>query len=356
MKAATGTEAISLIVPVLNEATQIQGTIESLLGQDASHFTLEFLFVDGGSSDGTREILEQYARAHPSVKLYHNPRQTTPVALNIGLRAACGDYVGILGAHAKYPRDYIRICWEELHAHNATGCSGRLLTLPANQSLGARLAAWCLGHRFASSGTSVRTHPEGYADTIPFPVIHKQALMDAGGYDETLDRNQDNEMNERLSVNGHRLYLTARTHAVYYARPAIGSLLLHAYNTGKWNGKTVRNRHSGLSIRHFVPLAFLLTLAVLAFVSIVAAVSGLSSFPLLLLLALSVAAHVFMGTIAGIEIALRQRCMAALLLPPVILAFHIAYGVGTAAGLVGAAVIRVENRKGNEVHSLPLGR
>lgn len=338
MKLATGTEAISLIVPVLNEAAQIRGTIESLLRQEASHFTLEFLFVDGGSSDGTREILERYARTHSSVKLYDNPRHTTPVALNIGLRAAHGEYVGILGAHANYPRDYIRICREELRAHNATGCSGRLLTVPANQSLGARLAAWCLGHRLASSGTSVRTHPEGYADTIPFPVIHKQALVDAGGYDETLDRNQDNEMNERLRVNGHRLYLTARTHAVYYARPAINSLLRHAYNAGNWNGRTVRRRRSGLSVRHFVPLVFFVVLAVLAFVCIAAEVSGLPGLPFLWLLALPVAAHVFMGMFAGIEVAFRERSPAALLLPPVILAFHLAYGAGTAAGLLGSAI------------------
>jgi len=329
------TNGISLIVPVLNEVMHIQGTIESLLEQDASHVIQEFLFIDGGSRDGTCEIIRRYARSHSSVKLLENPRRTTPVALNIGLRAARGEYVGILGAHASYPPDYIRICWEELQAHNAAGCSGRLLTLPADQTLGARLAAWCMGHRFASSGISARTRREGYANTIPYPVFRKQALIDAGGYDETLDRNQDNEMNERLRANGHRLYLTARTQAAYYARPGIVSLLAHAYNTGKWNGKTVRRRRGGLSLYHFVPLAFLLTtLATLAFVPVCMKRSGSVSLSLLLL-ALPITAHLFMGILSGIDTAIHQRSAGALLLPPVILAFHLAYGVGTAVGLLG---------------------
>jgi succinoglycan biosynthesis protein ExoA len=335
MNVTAGTTGISLIVPVLNEVMYIQTTIESLLEQDASHFTPELLFIDGGSRDGTREIIRRYARAHPSVRLLENPRRTTPAALNIGLRAARGEFVGILGAHASYPPDYVRICWEELQAHNAAGCSGSLLTLPASETLEARLAAWCMGHRFASSGASVRTHREGFANTIPFPVFRKQALIDAGGYDETLDRNQDNDMNGRLRANGHRLYLTARTQAAYYARPGIVSLLGHAYNTGKWNGKTVRRRRGGLSLHHFVPLAFLLTtLATLAFVPICTKRSGSVSLSLFLL-ALPMAAHLFMGIFSSIETAIHHRSAGALLLPPVILAFHLAYGVGTAVGLLG---------------------
>jgi succinoglycan biosynthesis protein ExoA len=321
-----------MIVPVLNEARHIQRTIESLLEQDASPLTLELLLVDGGSLDGTREIIRGYALAYPSVKLLENPRHTTPVALNIGLRAAQGEYVGILGAHASYPPDYIRICWEEMKAHNAAGCSGCLLTLPANQSLGARLAAWCMGHRLVSSGKSVRTQREGFANTIPFPVFLKQALIDAGGYDETLDRNQDNEMNGRLRANGYRLYLTARTQAAYYARPGIWSLLVHAYNTGKWNGWTVRRRRGGLSLYHFAPLAFFVTtLAALTFVPLFTRRSGIFA----LLLFLPVVAHLFMGTFAAIETAIHERNAGALLLPPVILAFHLAYGAGTAGGLLG---------------------
>lgn len=328
-----GEKCISVIVPVLNEAMHIQGTIKSLLKQNSSPLALEILLIDGGSRDGTREIIRRLAHTHPSIKLLDNPRRVTPAALNIGLRSARGQYVGIFGAHCSYPRDYVRICWEELETHDAVGCSGRLLTVPANRTLPARLAAWCMGHRFASSRASVRTRSEGYANTIPYPVFRKQALVDAGGYDESLVRNQDNEMNQRLRTKGYELYLTARTYATYYARPGIAGLLAHAYKTGQWNGKTVRRR-GGLSPYHFVPLAFFaLVLASLALVPVLINRSGLSS-PLLLVVVLPIAAHLSIGMIAGVETAIHQRSAGALLLCPVILAFHLAYGIGTAVGLL----------------------
>jgi len=53
-----------------------------------------------------------------------------------------------------------------------------------------------------------------------------------------------------------------------------------------------------------------------------------------LALGFTLAAHLGIGTIAGIQIGLRERTAAALWLAPVILAFHCAYGVGTLRGLL----------------------
>jgi succinoglycan biosynthesis protein ExoA len=328
-----GRTAISVIMPVLNEAAHLEETLRSVLDQDVPDCSLEILIIDGGSNDGTREAVRRYANVYPFVKLIDNPRRKTPMALNIGLRASVGDYVCIFGAHAAYPPDYIRVCMEELKAKHAAGCSGRLITASAGMHLSARLAAWCIAHRFTSSRSSVRTHPGGYVDTIPFPVMDKQILLAAGGYDERLDRNQDNDMNQRLRACGHKLYLTPRTQATYYARPGVKSLLDYAYNTGWWNGTTVRLSFAAMSLRHFVPLAFVLVLLVLGCVAIYSFSVRHSPGIGLVLLGVIVAAHFLIGTWAGIETALRERSAAALLIPPLILAFHLAYGAGTARSL-----------------------
>lgn len=324
---------VSVIVPVLNEAAHIGETLRSVLDQDVPNCSLEILIIDGGSNDGTREAVRRGASMHPSVKLIDNPGRTTPRALNIGLLASAGDYVCIFGAHAKYPPDYIRVCMEELKSKHAAGCSGRLITACAGMHLSARLAAWCIAHRFTSSRSSVRTHPGGYVDTIPFPVMRKQILLEVGGYDERLDRNQDNDMNQRLRALGHKLYLTPRTQATYYARPGVKSLLDYAYNTGWWNGRTARLSLAAMSFRHFVPFMFVLALMVLGCVAVYSfsmrQLPGLG----LLLLGAFVAVHLLIGIWAGIETALQERSAAALLMPPLILAFHLAYGVGTARSL-----------------------
>jgi len=75
----------------------------------------------------------------------------------------------------------------------------------------------------------------------------------------------------------------------------------------------------------------------LAFVAVCTKRNGSESLALMLL-ALPIAAHLFMGIFSGIETAIHQRSAGALLLPPVILGFHLAYGAGTAVGLLDSAV------------------
>jgi len=330
---STGVVPVSVILPVFNEASHIEEALRSLLNQDAGTYSLEVLVIDGGSVDGTREIVRRWAKTHPSIRLLDNPGRKTPMALNIGLRASVADYVCIFGAHAKYSPDYIRVCMEELKSKRAAGCSGRLITAASGTHLSARLAAWCIAHRFTSSRNSVRTHPGGYVDTIPFPVMERQSLLDAGGYDERLDRNQDNDMNQRLRASGHKLYLTPRTQATYYARPGVKSLLHYAYNTGWWNGATARLSFAAMSLRHFVPFAFVLSLLLLACVAVYSFSVRHSPGIGLLLPGALIVVHLLIGTWAGIETALRERSASALLLPPIILAFHLAYGAGTARSL-----------------------
>ena len=68
---------------------------------------------------------------------------------------------------------------------------------------------------FGVSGNSFRVMREGYVHSVNFPVFKKQALLDIGGYNEMLERNQDNDMNQRLIDAGHQLYCTWKTKCFY---------------------------------------------------------------------------------------------------------------------------------------------
>lgn len=318
---------VSVIVPVRNEGKCIDPTLSSILAQQARDFELEFLVVDGDSTDGTTDRIRLLIASESRAKLLRNPRRSTPAALNLGLRAAGGEYVAILGAHSIYPPDYIATCLKEMLRHRAVGCSGLLNTVPADDGVQARLVAWTMGSTFASSPSSVRTQKEGYADTIPFPVMRREALLAAGGYDERLVRNQDNDMNQRLRSMGYRLYLTAKTHARYLGRATLGALFQHAFRTGYWNALTLWSNRASLSARHFVPFGFCATLLATAFV-------GLSNSVALLLAAGITLLHLALGSLASARIFLRER--SGLVLPLVILGFHLCYGFGTLVGLLAA--------------------
>ena len=322
---------ISVILPTRNEASYIEGTLRSLCAQKQNDFDLEILVIDGDSSDSTVECVVPFL-SNDRVKLLRNPARSAPAAFNVGLRAAAGEYVCILGAHASYAPDYIETCYRELLAHNASGCSGRIVTIPANQTPAAKLAAWCMGHAFASSPNSVRTALGGFADTIPYPLFHKAALLELGGYDERLRRNQDNDMNYRLRTAGYRLYLTPKTQATYFARADVRRLWAYAFMTGKWNAFTLGVNAACMRLRHFAPFVFTTCVIALALAAVVATWNG-AAIPRILL-AIILGAHVLLGLIAAVLVGLRERSPAALLLPLVILGFHLAYGLGTLAGFL----------------------
>ena len=321
---------LSVILAVRNEARFIKAAVESLLQQDTQDFDFEILVVDGMSSDGTPAIVAELLKLDPRIRLVTNERQKTPSAFNLGLNEARGEYVCIFGAHTSYRRDYISVCLNELNKHGAVGCSGKIATHAADGSAGARLVAWTLSHWFGSSTRSVRTQPAGFRDTVPYPVIKKEALLSVGGYDEQLYRNQDNDMNQKLLARGYRLYLTDKTECQYFVSPTVQSFLRYAFNTGYWNVISFRKNKDAMKLRHFVPFIFVLGLfcASVAFAASPFASASQEKWLLAPFIVL-VFSHLLIGLLASIQVALREKSPAALLLPFVFLAFHLSYGLGT---------------------------
>ena len=83
---------ISLITPVLNNAIQLGSSLESNFNQ--SYFDVERIVIDGGSTDGTLQVLEDYTS-----KIDHivsEPDNGIYDALNKGIQLATGDIIGIL--------------------------------------------------------------------------------------------------------------------------------------------------------------------------------------------------------------------------------------------------------------------
>jgi succinoglycan biosynthesis protein ExoA len=321
---------VSVILPVFNEERLIESVLQSILDQEALDFDLEILVVDGNSRDGTTKTVSRTASADPRIRILVNEMQKTPYALNIGLCEAKGEYVCILGAHAIYDRDYISVCLGELMTHGAVGCSGRVMTRPANNTLQARLVAWAFAHPFGSSAKSFRTQREGFVDSVAYPVMFKKALLDSGGYNENLIRNQDNDMNQRLRAQGHKLFCTWKTQCNYYASGKYGKTLYYAFRNGFWNLLSHHENSSSMGVRHFVPFVFLSALIVLFVMATVGALLPVPYNNLLLIpLAGMMTLHLGLGLFAAIQISIREKSFGALCLPFVFLALHISYGAGT---------------------------
>ena len=93
---------VTIVIPVYNEKDYIIDCLKSLLEQD--YKKIEILVVDGGSTDGTIEILVDFMTDHPQIRLINNSKKYTVHAFNLGILNSDkkAEYITFLNCHAIY--------------------------------------------------------------------------------------------------------------------------------------------------------------------------------------------------------------------------------------------------------------
>ena len=87
---------VSVIIPVYNAGKYITQCVESLLNQTLEQ--CEFIFINDGSTDNSREIIEGYKELDCRIILINQENQGVSIARNKGLSVATGEYVGFVDA------------------------------------------------------------------------------------------------------------------------------------------------------------------------------------------------------------------------------------------------------------------
>lgn len=98
---------LSVIIPVYNVAAYLPTTIESVLAQSFRDF--ELLLVDNGSTDGSGDICDRYARSDNRIKVIHQENAGVSVARNTGVEEAKGEYIGFTDSDDIIEKDMYEI-------------------------------------------------------------------------------------------------------------------------------------------------------------------------------------------------------------------------------------------------------
>ena len=101
---------VSVIVPSLNVVPYIRECMDSVVNQSMRE--LEILCVDAGSTDGTREILDEYARKDTRITVLDSGIKSYGRQINIGLDCASGDYIAILETDDWIDQDMYKCLYE----------------------------------------------------------------------------------------------------------------------------------------------------------------------------------------------------------------------------------------------------
>ena len=316
---------VSVILPVYNEEKYISNCIESLLKQTFPKKEMEIIFLDGNSDDRTVSIISSYSRRDPDfIRVINNPNRTQAYAMNIGIREAKGKYIIRLDAHSDYDEQYISECVRLLDTEKYQNVGGVAET--CSRTKFGQLVALMMSSKFGVGNSQFRTSSEGgVVDTVPFGAFRKDYLLEIGGFDERLDRNEDNEINFRIRKRGGIVYLSPTIKFKYYCRDTLDGILKMAFQNGKWTVIASKLCPGSMSLRHLIPFIFvlsLITLIPLSFVNIW--FCRILIFELVLYCSLSLIFSLKTNS------DMKSVMKLALLFP----AFHISYGCGSLFGMV----------------------
>jgi succinoglycan biosynthesis protein ExoA len=326
---------ISVIVPMLNEVENVESFCADLAAQD---FTgeIEVLVADGGSTDGSVEKLEQTAEnGGLNVSLLANPEGWVSHGLNICLAQASGDLVVRLDCHSRYPPDYLRLCAVAAEETGALAVGG--VVIPQGRTPTERAVACAMDSPFGGIGWARGSREAGRReiDTVTFGAFRPEAFSRAGLFDESLVRNQDDEMMLRIRRAGGRVVLDSAIEVYYTPRGSYRGVFRQYFQYGLWKVPVMLKHRQVLSARSMAPVGFVGSLAVLVPAAAFTPIAGA-------LLAAELAAYTAGGIIFGAR-SVRARNEPLRLLYRVVAAyptFHIAYGLGMLRGCVRAAVQR----------------
>lgn len=319
---------LSVICPIYNEEKYIANCIESILQQDYPKNDLEIIFVDGMSTDNTRQIVGEYTKRYPQIRLIDNTRRIVPIAMNIGIKESIGDVIIRLDAHAQYAKNYFSILTKALLDLNADNVGSVCVTDVLNKTQKTLAIREVLSNKFGVGNSIFRTGVSDIreVDTVPFGCWRRSVFDKYGLYDERLVRNQDIELNKRILNGGGKIYIVPNTSCTYLARETYQGIAKNNFGNGKWNILTVyyTKQFSSLSLRHFIPMIFLLSLTLPILLSVF-------YLPMLFVSLLSLLSYILLFAIVSVKLGVSKK-LNPLRLFITFFILHLSYGWGSIVG------------------------
>jgi len=317
-----GGAVITVVIPTLNEASHIEGLLRQLLAEAPSELA-EIIVADGGSDDGTRDIVGRVAADDPRVKLLHNAARFQSAGVNLAAAAAdCrSDILIRLDAHSGYPSGFVDNLAKTLRQTGAdsvvvrlrtraTGCFQKAVAAVSN-------SPWGTGGAVHRVGGASRWIDHGHHAAFTL-----SSFIASGGYDPRFRANEDAEYDVRLRRRNGRIWFAADLEVDYYPRSAATRLVRQYYHYGFGRAKNFLKNRERLKPRQLA--APILTVAM---------AGALLMSPLIPASLLFVAAYLLATLLVGVSFLAARRDACLLLAVVALPCIHFGWGAGFLMGL-----------------------
>ncbi len=307
---------LSVICPVYNEVEHIEKLLRFFV--QAKPESKELFLVDGGSTDGTIEILEKWATRHSNVFVLYNEQRYVPYALNMAIPLCSGDYIVRLDAHTEYKADYFEQILLAFQKSKADIVGGPTRTKREGVC---QAIAYAINTSLGVGDSKVHQDDyEGFTDSVTFGAWRRSIFSVTGLFDTHLRRNQDDEFHYRAKSMGFKIYQSPTIYLSYYPRKTLGALFRQYFQYGLYKPLVLRKVPDEIKWRHLIPFFFVLYLLMLP---LLLSLHVVFVFPLCLYLLLVL----YYSFFNDLPWRAKMRC---LLVYPVL---HISYGSGFLLGL-----------------------
>ena len=243
----------SVVMPVRNEERHLAESVRHVLAQDYPGL-VEIVLAVGPSTDRTEQIARDLAAADPRITVVPNPSGRIPAALNAAFRAARHGIIARVDGHALLPPGYLATAVATLAETGAADVGGVMAAqgvTPFQQAV-----AW--GMTSKAGVGSAAFHTGGGAGptlSVYLGVYRREAIEQAGGWDEGMLRAEDWELNYRIRARGGVIWFIPELHVTYRPRSSVRALGAQYFHYGRWRRVIVREHPETASFRYLAPPA-----------------------------------------------------------------------------------------------------
>jgi glycosyltransferase involved in cell wall biosynthesis len=220
-------DRISVIITVLNEKESVQTLLKTIFSQ--SHKPDEVVIVDGGSTDGTSEILEEYANRDSRLRFFVKPGVNIARGRNIAIQKASCPIIAVTDGGCKPHEDWLKeIMRPLLEDETISAVSGAIRVDARN--------------RFeAFSGLLSTSRDSDNPDTRLFftrsCAFRKSLWESVGGMPEWLYTGEDTLFALRARQAGYKIVYASRSIIDWRPRPTLFKLAKQFFLYGRGNGR-----------------------------------------------------------------------------------------------------------------------
>jgi succinoglycan biosynthesis protein ExoA len=248
---------VLVIIPCLNESAHLEGLLEQF---SKDPMCTKIVVADGGSTDGSHEIVLKWSSLEPRIVLMDNPKKTQSCGVNAAIKTFGNAHHWIVrvDAHCKYPDGYVS---ELIDAQARSGATSVVVPMITQGNGGFQSAvALAQNSKLGTGGAAHRNAGKSrFVDHGHHALMLRQAFMDAGGYCEAMVCNEDAELDVRLAALGHQIWLETSLPIIYFPRASPKALWRQYFKYGQGRARNVGRHRLPMKLRQLLPVAVALS-------------------------------------------------------------------------------------------------